>query len=144
MMNNAKNSASNNNKILSDALVWLGIATIVTTGVIHFIETPDNLQEVPYKGILFILNGIGSLAAAYLIARNKAAGWQLGIAVAGSAAIAYVLSRTVGLPQLPAEPDAWFEPLGIASLMAELAFLGIALARSSVTDSVNRQAELRS
>jgi hypothetical protein len=43
--------------------------------------------------------------------------------VAGGAFLGYVLSRTVGLPKLPAEPDAWLEPLGIASLVAELVFL---------------------
>jgi hypothetical protein len=122
----------------NDLLVWLAIAAIVATGLIHFIEVPDNLAEVPYKGVLFILNGIGSLAAAFLIARGDTRGWQLGIAVAFSAAVGYVLSRTIGLPLLPAEPDAWFEPLGIASLLVELAFLGIAVAQSMLVIPANR------
>jgi hypothetical protein len=42
--------------------------------------------------------------------------------------VGYVLSRTIGLPLLPAEPEAWFEPLGIASLLVEVAFLAIAVA----------------
>jgi uncharacterized membrane protein HdeD (DUF308 family) len=124
---------SNNN-----LLVWLAIAAIVATGLIHLIEVPDNLAEVPYKGVLFILNGIGSLVAAFLIARGDTRGWQLGFAVAFSAAVGYVLSRTIGLPLLPAEPDAWFEPLGIASLLVELAFLGIVVAQSMLTAPANR------
>jgi hypothetical protein len=112
----------------NNLLVWLAIATIVATGLIHLIEVPDNLAEVPYKGVLFMLNGIGSLVAAFLIARGDIRGWQLGIAVAFSAAVGYVLSRTIGLPLLPAEPEAWFEPLGIASLLVEVAFLAIAVA----------------
>jgi hypothetical protein len=122
----------------SNLLVWLGIAAIVATGLIHFIEVPDNLAEVPYKGVLFILNGIGSFAAAFLIARGDTRGWQLGIAVAFSAAVGYVLSRTIGLPMLPAESDAWFEPLGIASLLVEVAFLGIVVAQSMLVAPVNR------
>jgi threonine/homoserine efflux transporter RhtA len=104
-------------------LVWIAIAA---TGLIHFIEVPENLTEVPYKGVLFALNGLGSMLAAFLIFRSDLRGWQLGIAVAFSAALGYVLSRTIGLPLLPAEPDAWFEPLGITSLLVELAFLGAA------------------
>jgi uncharacterized membrane protein HdeD (DUF308 family) len=122
----------------SNLLVWLGIVAIVATGLIHFVEVPDNLAEVPYKGVLFILNGIGSLIAAFLIFRSDPRGWQLGIAVAASAAVGYVLSRTIGLPLLPAEPDAWFEPLGFASLLVEVAFLGVALARNSVSQNLHR------
>jgi hypothetical protein len=122
----------------NNLLVWLAIATIVATGLIHLIEVPDNLAEVPYKGVLFMLNGIGSLVAAFLIARGDIRGWQLGIAVGFSAAVGYVLSRTIGLPLLPAEPEAWFEPLGIASLLVEVAFLAIAVAQSMLTAPANR------
>ena len=117
--------STSSNKTLSTALTWLAIITILATGAIHFIEAPDNMSEA-YKGVLFILNGIGALVAAFLIARGDKRGWQLGLAVAASAAVGYVLSRTVGLPLLPAEPDAWLEPLGIGSLAAEVAFLGVA------------------
>jgi hypothetical protein len=119
-------------------LVWIAIATIVATGLIHLVEAPDNLAEVPYKGVLFILSGIGSLVAAFLIAGGDTRGWQLGIAVAASAAVGYVLSRTIGLPLLPAEPDAWFEPLGIASLLVEVAFLSIVVAQSMLVAPANR------
>jgi hypothetical protein len=119
-------------------LVWLAITTIVATGLIHLVEVPDNLSEVPYKGVLFILNGIGSLVAAFLIFQSDARGWQLGIAVAFSAAVGYVLSRTIGLPMLPAEPDAWFEPLGIASLLVEVVFLSIVVTQSMLVAPAKR------
>jgi hypothetical protein len=88
--------------------------------------------------VLFILNGIGSLVAALLIFRSDTRGWHLGIAVAASAAVGYVLSRTIGLPLLPAEPDAWFEPLGIASLLVEVAFLGIVATKASSSQTLQR------
>ena len=53
-------------------------------------------------------------------------GWGLGLLVAGSTLVAYIPSRTVGLPGLEAEPDAWFEPMGLASLIAEGLFIGVA------------------
>ena len=31
--------------------------------------------------------------------------------------------RTVGLPGLPAEPGAWLEPIGVASLVCETLFV---------------------
>lgn len=45
------------------------------------------------------------------------------MAVAAGAVVGYVVSRTVGLPGLEAEPDAWFELLGITSVICELAFI---------------------
>jgi hypothetical protein len=35
--------------------------------------------------------------------------------------IGYVISRTVGLPGIA--PDVWLEPLGILSLLVEVAFV---------------------
>jgi hypothetical protein len=84
--------------------------------------------DATYAGLLFVANGVGALVAAVGLYRDRADwGWLLGALVAGGAFLAYVISRTVGLPGLPAEPDAWFEPLGVASLLAEVVFL-IALA----------------
>ena len=63
--------------------------------------------------------------AAVGIYRDRADwGWLLGALVAGGAFLGYVISRTVGLPGLPAEPDAWLEPLGVAAVVAEMVFLG--------------------
>jgi hypothetical protein len=74
--------------------------------------------------VLFIGNGIGSLVAAIGILRERRAmGWLLGALVAGGAVAAYIASRTVGLPGLPAEPENWLEPMGVVSLVCEAAFL---------------------
>ena len=39
--------------------------------------------------------------------------------------LAYIASRTVGMPLIPAEPDAWLEPLGVIAMSAEIAFLAV-------------------
>jgi hypothetical protein len=107
----------------SPALKTLAILAIIAIGVIHLVEARDAFSEVTYKGVLFVANGVGAIAAAYGIYKGEGWGWLLGLLVAGGAAVAYVLSRTIGLPSLPAEPDAWFEPLGIASLACEVLFV---------------------
>jgi hypothetical protein len=61
--------------------------------------------------------------AALGIYRNRQWGWVLALLVAGGAFVGYVASRTVGLPGLPAEPDAWLEPIGVASLVCEGLFI---------------------
>lgn len=111
---------------LPKIVVWLGILTILVTSIIHFMDAPDSMSDVAYKGILFYANGIGALVAAWGIFRNKGMwGWHLGALVAGLAFVGYIASRTIGLPMLPAEPDAWLEPLGVISLVAEAGFLAV-------------------
>lgn len=111
----------------SSFLKWLAIGAVLVTGGIHLVEARDAFGDAAYKGILFVANGLGAIVAAVWILRHSRAGWWLGLAVAAGAMVAYILSRTVGLPGLPPEPDAWLEPTGVASLVAEglfvLAFL---------------------
>jgi hypothetical protein len=102
----------------------LAIAAILGTGLVHLLEARDSFGEATYKGLLFVGNGAGSLVAAIGIFREKrVTGWLLGLLVAGGAILAYVASRTIGLPGLPAEPDAWFEPMGVAAMLCESVFV---------------------
>lgn len=114
-------------------LKWLAVAAILVTGGIHLLEARDSFGEAAYKGILFVGNGLGAIVASIGILRERRWGWWLGLAVAAGAMVAYILSRTVGLPQLPAEPDAWLEPAGVASLIAEALFIiAFVAARNSI------------
>lgn len=109
-------------------VMWAGITLILITGLVHFAGVSDSFEEAPYKGVLFALNGIGTIIAAVGIFRHvKSWGWGLGLFIAAGAFLAYVASRTVGMPQLPAEPDAWLEPAGVISLVAEGLFTLLAL-----------------
>lgn len=108
----------------SPIVKWLAIAAILGTGLIHAVEAPDSFGDATYKGLLFVGNGVGALVAAIGIYRDRrAVGWLLGIVIAGGAILGYVASRTIGLPGLPAEPDAWLEPMGVASLLCETLFV---------------------
>ena len=115
------------NRTLSKTMMWSAIFCIVATGLIHFINMADAYHDMAYKGVAFAINGVGALVSAVGIYRGaRSWGWMLGIAVAGGALLGYIASRTIGLPGLPAEPDAWFEPMGVASMVAEAGFLMIA------------------
>src|SRR6266446_8078083 len=100
---------------MNPKLKIVAVVAIVATGLIHLETARDAFGEATYKGLLFVANGVGALVAAVGVYRDRADwGWLLGALAAGGALLGYVLSRTVGLPGLPAEPDAWLEPLGVA------------------------------
>ena len=107
---------------------WIGIALILAIGAIHVMGAPDSFKDAAYKGWLFYANGVAALAAAFGIFRRQSWGWWLGFLISGGALSGYIASRTIGLPLIPAEPDAWFEPLGVASMVAETGFIGIFIA----------------
>jgi hypothetical protein len=111
---------------VSDRLVGAGISLIVIIGLIHLINSPGDLEEGSYTGLLYLANFVGALTAAVGIYRGRSWGWSLGALVAGGAFVAYVISRTVGLPGLPVEEE-WLEPLGLLSLLVEALFVGLYL-----------------
>jgi hypothetical protein len=104
-----------------------GIALIAITGLIHLVETPEYLGEMPYIGGLFALSVIGALIAAFGIYRGERWGWMLGVLVAGGSLVCYFLSRTVGLPLFRENTwEEFAEPVGLLSLLVEGLFLVVA------------------
>lgn len=107
-------AASHSNLLITG----IAVAAVIVVGLIHFVDAPDNYAESTYKGILFVLNGLGALVAAYGMLRSQSWGWWLGLLVSGGALVMYIVSRTIGLPGLGVD-DAWFEPMGVLSLIVE-------------------------
>jgi uncharacterized membrane protein YfcA len=110
----------------SGRLVGAGISLIVIVGLIHLINSPEDLAEGSYTGLLYLANFVGALTAAIGIYRGRSWGWSLGALVSVGAFAGYVISRTVGLPGLPVETE-WLEPLGVLSLIVEALFVGLYL-----------------
>lgn len=118
---------SNKATTISSTIIGAAIALIVVTGLIHLVTAPDDFSEAAYKGAMFVANGILALiAAAGIYKGSKTWGWGLGLVVAGGAMVMYVVSRTIGLPGLGVD-DAWFEPIGVLSLLVEGAYVVLAL-----------------
>jgi hypothetical protein len=88
---------------ISDTCVGAGISLIVVVGLIHLINSPGDLEEGSYTGLLYLANFFGALAAAIGIDRGRRWGLGLGALVSLGAFAGYVVSRTVGLPELPVE-----------------------------------------
>jgi uncharacterized membrane protein YfcA len=110
----------------SDTLVGAGISVIVIVGLIHLINSPKDLEEGSYTGLLYLANFFGAITAAIGIYRGRSWGWSLGALVSVGAFVGYVISRTIGLPGLPVEEE-WLEPLGLLSLLVEALFVGLYL-----------------
>lgn len=102
-----------------------GVALIFLTGLIHLLVTPEYFGFAAYLGLLIFANFVGSMISAVGIYQGREWGWWLGIVMTGGAFLAYLESRTLGLPGLPSwEP--FTEPPGLASLVVEAAFVGVA------------------
>lgn len=107
---------------------WIGAGLVTLAGLVHLVEAPEYWGEVRYIGALFVVGALGAFAAAAGILRRERWGWQLGLVVAGGMAVAYVLSRTVGIPQFrEASLDKFLEPFGFGSLLVEVLFVLVAL-----------------
>jgi hypothetical protein len=108
--------------------MWTGIGLIAATGLIHLIETPEYLEEMRYIGMLFALSFVSALVAAVGIFRRERWGWNLGLLVAGGSLVAYLLSRTIGIPGF--RENSWeefSEPVGLLSLVVEGLFVAVAV-----------------
>jgi len=102
-------------------LQWISVALILGIGLIHLSMVPGEYDEAQYMGILFAINFLAAIMAAIGILRQEAWGWVLGVVIAAGSLIGYILSRTVGLPGM--EIEAWLQPLGLLSFVAEGIFL---------------------
>lgn len=97
---------------------------LLIAGGTHGWLAQDAWGDAHYKGALFGFNALFSLIFALNLVRGDwLIGWLGGALICASSVLAYVASRTVGLPTLPAEPAAWIEPLSVLSMLAEVGFL---------------------
>ncbi len=120
-------------KPFSRPVTGAAVLALCAAALIHFVEAPDAFREATYKGLLFVADGGGALVAAVGILRGAWSwGWVLGLLMVGGAIAGYIASRTIGIPGIPAEPGAWFEPWGVASLLVEGLFVILFAAAYSV------------
>jgi hypothetical protein len=98
------------------------VAVIGLAGMalIHLMDLPGQLSETPYIFVLYLALMIASVAlAGVLIGTSDARAWAAATALSALVVVAYVLSRTSGLPSSTDDIGNWSDPLGIASLFVE-------------------------
>jgi hypothetical protein len=92
----------------------------VVAGLAHVPVTPEHLNEAPYIGVLFIaLTIVCVVLAAAVLVWDSPIVW---VALGGAcllAVVAFVLSRTVGLPLIADDIGNWSERLGVISVLTE-------------------------
>jgi hypothetical protein len=103
-------------------LRWIAILALLTAAAAHVPVIPPHLREAPYIGVLFILLVVVCIAlSAALAVTDSGTVWAITVLVGALAVLAYVVSRTVGLPQIGDDIGNWGEPLGVVSIAAESA-----------------------
>lgn len=116
------------------------IAAALVSAAVHAQLVPEHLEEMPYIGVLFLIGTALLVLAvvALLLPRWRRAGWWLGSIVCAGMIVAYVLSRTVGLPDGYAEE--WGDAAGTVSLLVQAVFLAAAAVTAARARRVRRPA----
>jgi hypothetical protein len=111
--------------IAARATVAVGLAAI---GVIHLLDSVGKYSETRYLFWMYVALIVGSVVVAGLVLFTRArAAFLAAAALAASALVGYVLSRTTGLPNATGDIGNWTEPLGLASLFVEGSVVAVAL-----------------
>ena len=104
------------------------VVALAGVALVHLLDAPGSFDAAPYKGWLYVALIVGCLgAAAALIRSSDLRAWAAAAALPLSAIVAFVISRTVGLPQGADDIGNWTEPLGLASLFVEATLVGLSL-----------------
>lgn len=107
---------------------WLATLCLLVCAGTHIPLVPEHLREATYIGIAFILLAAAcTVLAAALVAIDTVAVWTSVAIVNGLALIAYMITRTIGLPLLADDVGNWLEPLSFPALGSELLALTVAL-----------------
>ena len=96
------------------------ILGLVVTAATHVPLVREHLEEAPYVGWLFVaLSAVALVLALVLLRADTPAVWAVTGAVGLASVVAFVVSRTIGLPQIGDDVGNWSEPLGFPALAAE-------------------------
>jgi len=106
---------------------WCASFLLLVAAATHIPLIQDHLEEAPYVGWLFILLSVVCIALAIAIVFVDNAGvWALSGLTCFAAAVAFLASRTVGLPQIGDDVGNWTEPLGFPAVASEVLMVALA------------------
>ena len=104
------------------------IVGLLAIALIHFLDLFGTIKDHVYIGVLYMLLIVACLTtASALLGRRPRRAWMLTAAVAAGPFLAYVVSRSVGLPGAPENIGNWTEPLGLAALFVEFLVMAISV-----------------
>lgn len=101
----------------------LGIIALGGVAITHAIALPEHLADanVHYVAIMFCLLILASCLTAIGLAvvRRPTSAWLIAGVTSATTIVGFVISRTVGLPNMADDIGNWLLPAGIASLVCE-------------------------
>jgi hypothetical protein len=98
----------------------VAVLGLLSVALIHLLDLPATMGPAPVQGALYVMLVVGCLGGALVVVHGRApARWALVGLLGVTPAIAYVLTRTVGLPFDTGDVGNWGDQLGIASLFVE-------------------------
>jgi hypothetical protein len=98
----------------------VGIVGLAAIALIHLLDAVSKYGETRYIFFLYIVLMASTLTAAAVLLRvDSRSAWSLAVVATAATLIAYVLSRTTGLPQASQDIGNWSDSLGLASVFVE-------------------------
>lgn len=110
-------------------LRWPVMLMLLVSAVAHIPVVAPELGETVYVGVLFLVLIVADcVLIAALLVRDAAGVWLLTAVTTGLALLAYVFSRTTGLPGLSNYTGEWVSTPGLAALISEGVGCALAIA----------------
>lgn len=99
---------------------WVAAVLLLVNAGVHVPLVHEHLEEAPYIGVLFIVLIVACIVLAAVIAFvDNVWVWGGAAVVSTLALLAFVISRTIGLPEIGDDVGNWTEPLGYPTLASE-------------------------
>ncbi len=106
---------------------WVASFLLLVAAGTHIPLVRMHLEEAPYVGWSFILLSVVCIAlAGAILVVDDAKLWLLSGAVCLAAVVAFLASRTIGLPQIRDDVGNWTEPLGFPAVASEVLMAALA------------------
>jgi hypothetical protein len=123
---------------LRHRLRWVLAGSAVVSAGVHVPVVSDHLREAPYMGWEFVVLIAACLCIAVgALVCDSGALYAAAVFTCSTAVLGYAATRSVAFPRLADDVGNWFEPLGVASILAESVVVitaVVALARRSPRD----------
>jgi hypothetical protein len=108
---------------------WCASFLLLVAAGTHIPLVRAHLEEAPYVGWLFIaLSAVCIVLAVAILFVDNPGVWIISGAVCLAAVVAFLASRTIGLPQIGDDVGDWTEPLSIPAVASEVLMVVLACA----------------